>query len=269
MQGFDAYQALIETLYPYLSAAGLTMARGLGLVLVFPVFTRLGLTGLLRAGVVLSLSLPLLPAVVGQVEAAEALGPGRIAALVVKEALLGVVLGLAFGLPFWSVEAAGEVLDFYRGASMAYLIDPGGTDQASLFGTTFSLVMMVIFFLIGGFYVVIDGLYESYSFWPVLDLAPSVGAASFSFFLDLLGNILQLGLVFAGPPLIAMFLGELALALVNRFAPNLNVFDLSLSVKNLILLLILPVYAVFLVDYFKRDLADLDGVIDNLKQFIE
>ena len=269
MQGLEAYQSLIGVLYPYLSAAGLGMARGLGLMLVFPVFTRLGLTGLLRAGVVLSLSLPLLPDVVGQVEAAESLGPGRIAALVLKEALIGVVLGLAFALPFWTVEAAGEVLDFYRGASMAYLIDPGGTDEASLLGTLFSLIMMAIFFLIGGFYMVVEGLYHSYAFWPILDLAPSFEASSFTFFLHLLDSIFRLGLVFAGPLLIAMFLGDLALALVNRFAPNLNVFDLSLSIKNLILLMILPIYAIFVVDYFKADLASLDAVLDNLRQFVE
>ena len=262
-------QVFLETIIPFLSAAGLAMARVLGLILVFPVFTRLGLSGLLRSGVAIGLSLPLIPYLMVQFEVIEPLSNGRLALLIVKEMLLGLVLGLAFGLPFWSVEAAGDVLDFYRGSSMAFLIDPSSTTETSILGTLFSLILVALFFVIGGFELIIGGLYQSYSVWPVVDLAPSLHDGTADFFLQLLDSIFRLGMVFAGPLLIAMFLGELALALMNRFAPSLNVFDLSLSIKNLILFLGLPVYAIFALEYLKGDLVSLRGVIGTLELFAQ
>ncbi|MCG8593576.1 MAG: type III secretion system export apparatus subunit SctT [Kiloniellales bacterium] len=260
-------QVFLETIIPFISAAGLAMARGLGLILVFPAFTRLGLSGLLRSGVALCLSLPLVPYVMVQFDVIEPLGHGRLALLIVKELLLGVVLGLAFGLPFWSVEAAGDLLDFYRGSSMAFLIDPSATTETSILGTLFSLILVALFFVIGGFELIIEGLYRSYAVWPVVDLVPSLQDGTADFFLQLLDSIFRLGMIFAGPLLIAMFLGELALALMNRFAPSLNVFDLSLSIKNLILALGMPVYAIFALEYFKGDLASLRGVTGTLELF--
>ena len=54
-----------------------------------------------------------------------------------------------------------------------------------------------------------------------------------------------------------MILAELNLALVSRFAPQLNVFDLSLSPKGLVLVIGLPVYAAFLITYLRDGLAPL------------
>ena len=127
--------------------------------------------------------------------------------------------------------------------------------------------LVALFFVIGGFELIIEGLYRSYAVWPVVDLVPSLQDGTADFFLQLLDSIFRLGMIFAGPLLIAMFLGELALALMNRFAPSLNVFDLSLSIKNLILALGMPVYAIFALEYFKGDLASLRGVTGTLELF--
>ena len=264
----EIFEALVGPLHGYLLAASLAMARGLGLVVAFPVFSRLGLVGILRSGLALGLSFPLLPLVLTQVETVAQMEEGLLALLIAKEVLLGVILGLAFGLPFWAVEVTGDVLDYYRGSSMAYLIDPGATDQASLLGTLLLMIMVALFFLIDGFNLVVDGLYRSFSVWPIMDLTPRIQDAGVEFLLQMLDSVVRIGIVFAGPLLIAMFLGELGLALTNRFAPNLNVFDLSLSVKNLILLLVFPIYAIFLLDYMKYELAALRQVLDTVRLFV-
>ena len=202
-----------------------------------------------------------------ELAAAGPMAAPTLALLVLKEALVGLMIGLAFGIPFWGAEAAGDVLDFHRGASAAYLIDPSATSEASITGTLFVLMMLTLFVLFGGALILAEGLYQSYALWPALAFLPSFEPQSHDLLLAFLDRIMMLALVLAGPLVIAMFLSELALALINRFAPQMNVFDLSLAIKGIVFAALLPVYAIFLVEYFK-DLLPVEGnVVQRLAVF--
>lgn len=269
MPVFDDIQEPMELLKLHLLALGLTMPRFLGMVLILPVFARLGLSGLLRSAVVVVLCFPVVPLVAAQLEVGGTPGLGEIAAVVIKELLIGLILGVLFGLPFWGIEAAGDVLDFYRGSSAAYLIDPTAASEASILGTVFVLVMMTLFFLAGGFLLILQGVYQSYGIWPTLDFTPRLTDASRGYFLGMLDKVMTLAMLFAAPLLIAMFMGEFAIAMVSRFAPQINVLELSLSVKNLILVLILPVYGAFALDQFREVIAPYRNALDGLRVFLE
>lgn len=258
---------LTGTATAFLGALSLASARVFGLALVLPVFTRMGLTGLLRGGVVLALSLPLTPYLVVQMQAFGPIGAGELLGLVLKETFLGLVLGLAYGVPFWAAEAAGDVIDTQRGSAAAYLVDPSSQEEASVTGTLFVVAMLALFFVHDGFQTVVDGLFTSYAVWPALTFTPRLTGETAWLFLHMLDEVMRLALLLAGPLLIAMFMGEAALAFVARFAPQLNVFDLSLSVKSAILVCLLPVYAAFLLDNFKADLAPLRHVMDQLRPY--
>ena len=57
----DMPLGLVDALFPLIVALGLAMARMTGVVLVLPVFTRLGMTGILRSAVALALAIPAVP----------------------------------------------------------------------------------------------------------------------------------------------------------------------------------------------------------------
>ncbi len=67
----------------------------------------------------------------------------------------------------------------------------------------------------------------------------------------------MMGLVLVAPIVVFMLLTDLLLALVSRAAPHLNVFALTLSLKNLVFALLLVLYCAFLVKYMGTDLASL------------
>jgi type III secretion protein T len=69
----------------------------------------------------------------------------------------------------------------------------------------------------------------------------------------------------AGPLVIALFVTDLVLAVVSRATPQLNAFDLSLAVKNVVFTLLLTLYAAFLITYMRDDLAKLLDVGDMLR----
>lgn len=268
--------SLTQQAGPLLAALALSSARMLGLLSILPLSTRLGLTGLLRGGVALALALPVAPALLPALHADPVSGP-RLLLLGVKEAFVGLLLGILFAVPFWAAEAAGELIDQQRGSRGAVLPDAAQEAQTGITGTLLVLALTTIFLLHGGMGMLVDAIYDSYQIWPPLDPAPRLagmtgtegagapGAAAL-LMLGALDRILESGFLLASPLLVAMILVELALALVSRFAPQLNVFDLAMSAKGLVTVLGMPVYAVFLMGYLRDGLAPLASFAVQLHQ---
>lgn len=258
----ESFRLLAELVGPYFTAISVAIARAVGLAAVLPIFSWLGLTGLLRNAVVIAIALPMVSQVTSELAVLTPLQPGQVLMLTAKEAVIGILLGLLFGLPFWAVEAAGELIDMQRGVNGAYLLDPNASGQASPVGTLFVLVLLALFFAGNGFGVMAEALYSSYTLWPVTELLPPFTGETPTLLLGLLDRVVQLGLLLAVPLVIVMLLADIALAVIGRMAPQLNVFDLSLSVKSAALVLVLPIYAIFLVPYFNDSLGSMRGVLD-------
>jgi type III secretion protein T len=78
--------------------------------------------------------------------------------------------------------------------------------------------------------------------------------------LSLLDDLMGLGLLLVAPIVLSLLLADLALALVARAAPHMNIFVLSLPVKNLAMAVLLVLYGAFLISYMKDNLGLLiDG----------
>lgn len=268
MQGLNNLQGVVETIFGYFMAMGLTMPRAMGAVSVIPIFTQVGLTGLLRTGFVVAIALPLLPYTINEMQQFGELGIGHITAVVLKEGFIGLIIGFIFGLPFWGVQSAGDIADFQRGLMGANIGDPSQSSEASITATFLLLVMITLFLVTGGMMVVIETLYQSYLIWPLLDLSPKLTLDSGTLFLKALDDIMRLAFVVGGPVIIAMFLGDAVLAAITRFAPQLNVFVLSMGVKSAIFIAFMPIYAVFIIDYMGEAFTPLRDVADQFQRMI-
>lgn len=259
--------ALLKTLepfYPFLVAGSLATTRMFAMMSIMPIFTRIGISGLLQTIVALVFSLPVLPMIVDLV-AAEPLTLGRYVVLLAKETAIGLAIGVVLGVPFWAAEAAGDIVDLQRGSSMATLIDPSSASETSVTGTLFAVALVAMFYATGGLSVVLRTVYESYSIWPVASTAPVFSAETGRLVLSLLDDVMGMGLMLAIPIVLALLLSDVCLALVARAAPHLHVFDLSLSVKSLVFCIVLVIYSAFLLNYMEYDLRWLLSAKDKLE----
>jgi type III secretion protein T len=250
--------ASIARLYVYVIAAGLALSRILGVMAVFPAFTRLGVTGILRNGIALAVSIPMIPAIAATL-GTDPLTVGRIAALSFKEMAVGVVVGLILGVPFWAAEAAGGILDIQRGAAFAMLTDPDAAADTSVTGTLLAVAIIVLYYASGGLFMTLRTIYESYGIWPLDRFLPLFGPQAGQLFLSLLDEVFTMGLMLIAPIVVCLFVADILLALVSRAAPHFNVFALSLAVKNLVSAILLVLYSGFLGTYMGRDLTTLLG----------
>jgi len=248
--------AAFERLHDYFIAGGFAVARMTGMITVMPAFTRVGATGILRGAIALALALPLVPIVV-QAMADERLTVAAIAILLLKELTVGVVIGLVLGVPFWAAEAAGDVLDLQRGSTAASLLDPTAMTEESITGTLFGLAMVALYYGSGGLTLTLRTVYESYGVWPAHRFMPIFSMSAGRLMVGLLDDVVSMGVALGAPIMVCLLLADLLLALVARAAPHLNIFALTLSVKNLVFALLLTLYCAFLLSYMGEDLKSL------------
>ena len=241
-------------LQPYFLAAAFALARMLAMMIVFPVFDRLGVTGLIRNGIALVLSIPLIPMIAAHL-GSEKLSLGLMAALLLKEIIVGLIVGLVLAVPLYAAEVAGDIVDLQRGSSSASLSDPLGTTQANITGTLLALIVIALYFASGCFDLTLRAIYDSYGIWPVRRLLPMLSPEAGQLLLSLLDTIVRTGLVLVGPFVVSMLLVDLLFALIARAAPSLQPFYLSMTVKNLVFSLVLVLYGAFLVGYMKNGLV--------------
>jgi type III secretion protein T len=240
----------------YVRALTFAVARMTGVIIVMPAFTRLGLTGILQGATALALALPVVPVVVAAL-AGQKLTVMMIPVLMGKEVMIGVAIGLVLGVPLWAAEAAGDILDLQRGSTAATLFDPSANGEDGITGTLLALVMVALYFGSGGLRLTLGTVYESYGIWPAGNVFPTLSLTASQFVVILLDRVMTLGLLLVAPIVVFMLLSDLLLALVSRASPQLNVFALSLSVKNLVFAILLALYGAFLIKYMGTDLSSL------------
>jgi type III secretion protein T len=150
---------------------------------------------------------------------------------------------------FHAVQAAGFFIDNQRGSTMASSIDPLLGGQTSPIGMLLTQAFVVYFFITGGFLTMLGVLYASYEVMPVMSFVPRLPPEGALFIMQQLDRLIRIAFVLAAPVFAAMFLAEMGVALVSRFAPQLNVFFIAMPIKSGVAFLVLILYARILLHH--------------------
>jgi type III secretion protein T len=247
------FTGLIEKYQPLIMAMMLAQARMLGFLQQFPLFSYTRIQGQVRTTFSLAIGFPLALMIEPEMGVITSQNLALLVALLAKEALIGVTLGTILGMPFWGVQAAGDFIDHERGASMVNQTDPVNASESTTSGTILLLTSLAIFTLAGGLYVIIQVIYDSYLFWPATSLTPKVNLDVFYILGLSLTLLMQIGLIVAGPALIVLLLVDLVLAFGGKASSNIQLDGESQSFKNLIILVLIPFYGIFLGQYIRGD----------------
>jgi len=223
------------------------MARIGGAMAICPAMTDSMIPGVARRASVFGFALLVVPLVLREMPPGE---PRYLmfSLLAFKEALLGFLLGFFASIPFWVAENVGNFIDNQRGATMGEVYSPLSGAQVSTTGIFFTQLVSSIFFIGGVIFIFLGALYKSYQIWPIFnDYFHFMPDAPIQM-LGTLSSMLRTTIVIAAPVIIIMFLATLGLGLVNRTAPQLNVFFLSMPVKSALGVAMLIIYLPFIMD---------------------
>jgi type III secretion protein T len=188
---------------------------------------------------------------------------------VAKEAFIGGAIGFFFGGMLWAFEAAGQVIDTKAGSSLAQVVDPLSGHQTSLTGAFLARLASWVFMAGGGLMLMVGTVLDSYVLWPLAATWPTLQLGGATLFEAEFGRIMRLTLLVAAPSLVLLYVVDGVLGLVNRFAQQLNVFALSLSLKAVLAHWILWIQVALLVNLLDTELLRRPSIVmDTLKTLL-
>ncbi|MEH4929680.1 type III secretion system export apparatus subunit SctT [Enterobacter cloacae] len=159
--------------------------------------------------------------------------------LIIKESIFGLIFAFTLCIPFWAVTVLGEILDNQRGATISDSIDPVNGIQGSILSGFLSFAFGAIFFVNGGFRLLLDVMVQSYSMFPRGSSLETIHWEQAGLVLTVL---MKSSILLSAPVFLVMMVGEVLLGVFARYCPQLNPFSLSLTIKSLIAFAIFTLY---------------------------
>lgn len=231
-------------------------ARMTAALIVAPFFSSQLITGLARNIVIINLTMIIVPVVMVTMPTG-ALSGGDFVIILLKEVFIGFVMGVIMGIVFFVADCAGAFIDTQRGSNMGQVFDPVAGDQSTSLGSFFTKIVLYLFFVGGGFLAFLGLMYNSYKVWPIFSFFPNIGNPVFPVFvLEIADEIMLKTVLIAAPIAIIMFLVEFGLGMMNRFAPQLNVFSLSMPIKSGVAMFIIIIYLKIVYELFKIQIVE-------------
>ena len=221
-----------------LGPATLLFVRLLPIVALTPLFGGRNAPQRYRIGLTVVFTVVLLPTFVPELPQ---VGIAEYGVLLVKEALIGLTIAVFLVVLFEMLAAAGAFIDLARGATIANVLDPSTQQQSSIASVFLLQLFLVLFFSLGGARLLLRALGESFVVAPPgRPLPPRFTAeGGVEAMAGLLGDLFVVAVQLAAPVLVVMFLLDVALGLINRVAPQIQVFFLGFTIKASIGLLVL------------------------------
>lgn len=176
--------------------------------------------------------------------------------LIIREILIGLVLGFVAYLLFVVIQTAGAFIDIQIGFGIANVIDPMTGASAPVLGNFKYMFALLLFLAMNGHHYLIDGIIRSYDWVPLSnDFFMKLYNGSISDFLvQTFGQSFVLAFQMSAPIVTALFLTDVGLGFLARTAPQFNVFVIGMQLKVIVglivLLLIVPSFSYLFGDLF-------------------
>lgn len=157
---------------------------------------------------------------------------GQFILLLIKEAIIGLVIGLTAYIITSAVQIAGGFIDFEMGFALANIVDPQTGAQSPLMGQFFNVLLLFVLLAINGHHLILDGIYYSYQFMPVDNFYPNFGDENFAIFVaKMLATVFAVAFQMSAPIVATLFLVTLALGITAKTVPQLNIFVIGFAIK--------------------------------------
>ena len=213
------------------------LTRILGLIAAAPVFGNTSIPVPVKVSLGVLLAAILTPAI----PALPAADPMSLAGLLilVQEMLIGLAMGFAMRIVFAAVEMAGEISSLTMGLGFASFFDPETKGRSSAVSQFLALIATMAFLALNAHLALLEALAESFVTLPIAATPISI-AAPYEL-VNWGGHIFLAGLQLSLPIVAALLITNVALGILTRAAPQLNIFGIGFPVSLAVGLLTISV----------------------------
>ncbi|MFC4404565.1 flagellar biosynthetic protein FliR [Gracilibacillus xinjiangensis] len=185
--------------------------------------------------------------------------------LIIKEAIIGLLVGLIAYLILAAIQIAGGFIDFQMGFAIANVVDPQTGAQSPLIGQYFYVIAIIFLLTVDGHHLLLNGLFYSFEVIPIDSL---IALNNLDFILRSFSQMFVIAFQLAIPIVGCLFLVDVALGIMARTVPQLNVFVVGLPLKILVSFLVLfmfvPFYIAIVQKLFSYTLETMQSLIHIL-----
>lgn len=234
----------------------LVLVRMSSFIVSWPVFGSVAVNSPTKILFALSLSLMVFPVVDWSLVQGE-LGDSNMIWLALREAFIGLSFGFLARIFFYAINIAGEIVGASMGIANAQLFNPAlGARVTSM--EQFHLALATLFFLaINGHHILLSGIVESFNLVPLA--GESIAFTGFKKMGFLVQEIMVIGFKLAAPVMVSILFLNIAMGVIGRTVPQINVLITSLPINILVGFVVLIV-SVPLFLWKMHDLMDLTAV---------
>lgn len=182
--------------------------------------------------------------------------------MAIKEIAVGISLGFTAALVLYTVQVAGAFIDFQMGFAIASVMDPQTGTQVPIIGH-FKYILALFFLLaVNGHHLMLDGIMQSLLIFPVGTLDVGVESGSLAQFVTgLFTDMFLMALQIALPIVGALFLVDVALGILAKTVPQLNIFavgfPLKIFVGFVLLMFSMPIFFYLLQTLFEKIMVSM------------
>lgn len=233
----------------WLAAFIFPLVRILALIASAPVIGNRQVPARIKVGLAMLITFLIAPTLNIPADIEASSGPGLF--ILLQQLLVGLAMGFAMRLVFTAIEMAGDIMGMQMGLGFASFYDPVNSANTQVIAQFLGIVTVLAFLSMNGHLYMLTALAESFRVFPIGTQVPSASAMHTLALWG--GSIFSHALRLSLPMIAALLITNLALGILTRSAPQLNIFAIGFPITLVVgfstLVLTLPYLTTLLETY--------------------
>jgi flagellar biosynthesis protein FliR len=215
------------------------LTRVLGVIAVAPIFSHNAIPNQVKLGLGIMLTLIIMPTLppLPSFEIFSLQG----LMILVQQLIIGLAIGFSMRLVFSAVDLAGQLIGMSMGLGFASFYDPQSQGQSTALNQFLVLLAMLIFLSLDGHLMIVTAVASSFTSMPIAVGGVGINPMKIAMWGEM---IFSIGLMLALPAVAALLITNMALGILTRTAPQLNLFGIgfpvTISIGFVVIALALP-----------------------------
>ncbi|MBM6618430.1 flagellar biosynthetic protein FliR [Bacillus suaedaesalsae] len=186
--------------------------------------------------------------------------------LILKEIAVGLSIGLIAYIIMSAIQSAGGFIDFQMGFAIANVVDPQTGAQSPLMGQFLYIVSLLFLLSVNGHHLLIDGIFYSYKMIPLDQIwVPFGDEQLLNHMIKTFNSMFIIAFQMSMPLVGSLFLIDVALGIIARTVPQLNIFVVGMPLKIgaafIMLIVLMSVFFMLVGNLFEQALYAMRGLM--------
>ena len=169
------------------------------------------------------------------------------ALVVIKEVLLGILLGFMANFTIEGIKLAGEIIGMQLGFGIVSVIDPDSQQEESIIGSFNFMIFILVFLTVNGHHMIVRAVAQSLEIVPLGLIHYSNGFIAG--IMERAPQFIVVSFKIATPVILPVIIVTIVLGIISKAVPKLEVFIISFPVNITLGFLVFIFYMPDLVRY--------------------